>query len=170
MAGKIVSIHSFRGGTGKSNTTANLASQVAMTGKRVGVVDTDIQSPGIHVLFRMEEGSMQRSLNDYLWGKCEIEEAAHDVGGRLALLRRARVEGDAGRVLRAAGALRLDDRSGGRHPHAAAQLGDEPVLPQAQSGHGELHRVRLDGEPRRPRAERRNLASSLVAGFFLPLM
>ena len=51
MAGKIVSIHSFRGGTGKSNTTANLASQVALTGKRVGIVDTDIQSPGIHVLF-----------------------------------------------------------------------------------------------------------------------
>ena len=35
--GKIVSIHSFRGGTGKSNTTANLASQVALAGKRVGV-------------------------------------------------------------------------------------------------------------------------------------
>ena len=52
---KIVSIHSFRGGTGKSNTTANLASQVALAGKRVGIVDTDIQSPGIHVLFGLDE-------------------------------------------------------------------------------------------------------------------
>ncbi|MBI3162227.1 MAG: P-loop NTPase, partial [Chloroflexi bacterium] len=41
---KIVSVHSFRGGTGKSNTTANLASLLAMDGFRVGVVDTDIAS------------------------------------------------------------------------------------------------------------------------------
>ena len=44
----IVSIHSYRGGTGKSNVTANLAVSVAMSGKRVGIVDTDIQSPGVH--------------------------------------------------------------------------------------------------------------------------
>ncbi len=48
---KIVSVHSFRGGTGKSNTTANVAAILASLGQRVGVVDTDIQSPGIHVLF-----------------------------------------------------------------------------------------------------------------------
>ena len=64
--GKIVSIHSFRGGTGKSNLTANLASQIALTGKKVGVVDTDIQSPGIHVLFGLDERKMGRTLTDYL--------------------------------------------------------------------------------------------------------
>ena len=48
---QIISIHSFRGGTGKSNTTANIATIFAIDGRRVGVVDTDIQSPGIHVLF-----------------------------------------------------------------------------------------------------------------------
>jgi septum site-determining protein MinD len=78
--GKIVSIHSFRGGTGKSNTTANLAAQVAMTGKRVGVVDTDIQSPGIHVLFGLDENSMGKTLNDYLHGQCEIKEVAFPIG------------------------------------------------------------------------------------------
>ncbi|MBI2332064.1 MAG: MinD/ParA family protein [Chloroflexi bacterium] len=80
MAGKIVSIHSFRGGTGKSNTTANLASQVAMTGKRVGVVDTDIQSPGIHVLFGLDEHKMGKTLNDYLHGKASIREVGYSVG------------------------------------------------------------------------------------------
>lgn len=80
---KIVSVHSFRGGTGKSNTTANLAALLAMEGYRVGVVDTDIQSPGIHVLFGMDDSDMEHSLNDYLWGKCDINEAAHDVTGRL---------------------------------------------------------------------------------------
>ena len=53
--GEIISIHSFRGGTGKSNLTANIATQVAMRGKRVGIVDTDINSPGIHVLFGFDE-------------------------------------------------------------------------------------------------------------------
>ena len=78
--GKIVSIHSFRGGTGKSNTAANLAAQVALKGKRVGVVDTDIQSPGIHVLFGLNEDSMGRTLNDFLHGLCEIQAVAYSVG------------------------------------------------------------------------------------------
>jgi len=78
--GKIVSIHSFRGGTGKSNTTANLAAQAALAGKRVGVVDTDIQSPGIHVLFGLDEENMGKTLNDFLHNKCTIEETAFSVG------------------------------------------------------------------------------------------
>ena len=74
---KIISIHSFRGGTGKSNTTANVAGQVAMRGKRVGIVDTDIQSPGIHVLFGLNEDSMGKTLNQYLRGECSMSEIAH---------------------------------------------------------------------------------------------
>lgn len=76
---KIISVHSFRGGTGKSNTTANITALLAAEGKRVGVIDTDIQSPGIHILFGLEEDMMAHSLNDYLWGKCEIKQAAVDV-------------------------------------------------------------------------------------------
>jgi MinD-like ATPase involved in chromosome partitioning or flagellar assembly len=80
---KIISVHSFRGGTGKSNTTANIAALLAMDGARVCVVDTDINSPGIHVLFNLDETDMAHSLNDYLWGKCTIEEAAQDVTGHI---------------------------------------------------------------------------------------
>ena len=76
---QIISIHSFRGGTGKSNTTANLAALFTAAGKRVGVIDTDIQSPGIHVLFGLTGDQVGYSLNDYLWGRCSIEQAAHDV-------------------------------------------------------------------------------------------
>lgn len=83
---KIISIHSFRGGTGKSNTTANVTALLAAQGLRVAVVDTDIQSPGIHVLMGMDEDDMKFSLNDYLWGNCEIEEAAHDVTANLGNL------------------------------------------------------------------------------------
>jgi septum site-determining protein MinD len=76
---RIISVHSFRGGTGKSNLTANVATLLASRGQRVGVVDTDIQSPGIHVLFGIDQKTMSRSLNDYLWGRCDIASAAYDV-------------------------------------------------------------------------------------------
>lgn len=88
---KIISIHSFRGGTGKSNTSANLSVILAGQGLRVGVVDTDIQSPGIHVLFGMKEDEITHALNDYLWGRCEIEEAAYDVTSRLGVTLSGRV-------------------------------------------------------------------------------
>lgn len=80
---KIISIHSFRGGTGKSNTTANVAALLAAEGRRVGVIDTDIQSPGIHILFGLDGHAIGHSLNDYLWGRCEIGQAAHDVTANL---------------------------------------------------------------------------------------
>ena len=103
----IISVHSFRGGTGKSNTTANVATLLAAQGKRVGIVDTDIQSPGIHVLFGLDESTMTRSLNDYLWGKCPIEQTAHDVtprpeaaAGRVLLVPSSIKAGEIARVLR----------------------------------------------------------------------
>ena len=77
--GKLVVVHSFRGGTGKSNITANLAALLASQGNRVGIVDTDIQSPGIHALFSLAPDHFKFALNDYLWKRCRIEEAAYDV-------------------------------------------------------------------------------------------
>jgi septum site-determining protein MinD len=80
---KIVSVHSFRGGTGKSNLTANLAAQIALAGKRVAVVDTDIQSPGIHMPFGLAEEAVEFTLNHFIWGECPITQAAYDVSNRL---------------------------------------------------------------------------------------
>jgi len=76
---KIISVHSYRGGTGKSNVTANLAVCLAAAGKRVAVVDTDIQSPGIHMLFGLKDTSECRTLNDYLAERCRVGETAADV-------------------------------------------------------------------------------------------
>jgi MinD-like ATPase involved in chromosome partitioning or flagellar assembly len=64
---------------------ANFAGLIAATGKRVGVIDTDILSPGIHVLLGMDESPMTWSLNDYLAGKCEIKQTAYDVTGKIGL-------------------------------------------------------------------------------------
>jgi MinD-like ATPase involved in chromosome partitioning or flagellar assembly len=108
---KTISIHSFRGGTGKSNTTANLSVMLARKGFRVAIVDTDIQSPGVHVLFGFDEEQITHSLNDYLWGKSEIDKAAYDVTdrilgenaegtGRLFLVPASIKSGEIGRVLK----------------------------------------------------------------------
>jgi septum site-determining protein MinD len=80
---KIISIHSFRRGTGKSNLVANMAALLAAEGQRVGAVDTDLQSPSLHILFGLDERDIGHSLNDYLQGKCAIEQAAYTMTPRL---------------------------------------------------------------------------------------
>ena len=104
---KIISIHSYRGGTGKSNLTANLAVCLASSGKRVAVVDTDIQSPGIHMLFGLEDTEGLKTLNDYLWERCPIAETAGDVTpaslagvGRIWLVPSSLKAGEIAKVLR----------------------------------------------------------------------
>jgi septum site-determining protein MinD len=105
---RIISVHSFRGGTGKSNITANVAFLLALGGRSVGVIDTDIQSPGIHILFGLEGAEITTSLNDYLWHRRDITETALDVTrnlaadieGRLFLIPSSTEPGQIARVLR----------------------------------------------------------------------
>jgi MinD-like ATPase involved in chromosome partitioning or flagellar assembly len=104
---KVISLHSYRGGTGKSNVTANLAASLAAVGKRVAVIDTDIQSPGIHMLFELSDTDGLRTLNDYLWERCSIVEAATDVtpahlpaAGRVWLVPSSVKAGEIAQVLR----------------------------------------------------------------------
>lgn len=112
---QIVSIHSFRGGTGKSNVIANLATMIASRGKRVGMIDTDIQSPGIHVIFGLNEEKIDRTLNDYLWGRCAIEDSAYNVTptevtkakGNIFLIPSSIKAGEIARILREGYNVRL---------------------------------------------------------------
>jgi septum site-determining protein MinD len=105
---KIVSVHSYRGGTGKSNLTANLATTVARHGQRVGIVDTDIQSPGIHVLFGLDDSKINRALNDYIWGECAIEDTAYNItlpevaprGGTIFLIPSSLKAGEIARIIK----------------------------------------------------------------------
>ena len=81
--GRIVSIHSYRGGTGKSNMSANVAAACVKHGRRVAVLDTDLQSPGVHVIFGFEHQDIRLTLLDFLWDKCSITETAYDVSSRV---------------------------------------------------------------------------------------
>jgi MinD-like ATPase involved in chromosome partitioning or flagellar assembly len=76
---KIVSIHSFRRGTGKSTLIANTAALLAAEGRQVGVIDVNLHSPSIHLLFGLKEKEIRHTLNDYLWARCAMEDIVYDV-------------------------------------------------------------------------------------------
>jgi septum site-determining protein MinD len=125
----IITVHSFRGGTGKSNCAANLATLLAMQGQRVGVIDTDIQSPGIHVLFGLAGAEITTALNDYLWHGRAIEETVQDVtprlgaaiAGKVFLIPSSIKPGEITRVLR-------EGYDAARLTHGLRRLVDELVL------------------------------------------
>lgn len=82
---QILSIHSYRGGTGKSNISANLAYLGALEGQRVALLDTDVVSPGVHLVLGLEKQRITHTLTDFLFGKCELEDAAYDMSASLGL-------------------------------------------------------------------------------------
>src|SRR5436305_13755235 len=48
MAGRIVTFYSYKGGTGRSMALANVAWILASNGKKVLVLDWDLEAPGLH--------------------------------------------------------------------------------------------------------------------------
>jgi septum site-determining protein MinD len=92
---KIVSLLSYRGGTGKSNLAANIAWLAARGGAKVAVLDTDLQSPGVHIVLQADMARAVFTLTDFVAKRCQIDEAAIDLtndleigtgGGKLWLL------------------------------------------------------------------------------------
>ncbi len=81
----VISIHSYRGGTGKSTTTANVASALASMGYKVATVDLDLSSPGLHVIFNQNQANMHHTLNDYIYGRCELKDCVMDLTESLGI-------------------------------------------------------------------------------------
>lgn len=50
--GRVVTFYSYKGGTGRSMALSNLAWILASAGKRVLVIDWDLEAPGLHRYFR----------------------------------------------------------------------------------------------------------------------
>lgn len=76
---RTVILHSYRGGSGTSSLTANLATLLAMRGARVGVIDADIYAPALHLLFGITGEALTRTFNtSYLWNNCPIAETVYD--------------------------------------------------------------------------------------------
>src|SRR5260370_1857738 len=81
----IISVKSLKGGTGKSTISANLAVTLAQLGKRVGVVDLDLEGPGLHVIFGVADADVKATINDVLQHKAPVSQAVLDLTSRLKL-------------------------------------------------------------------------------------
>lgn len=77
ILGKILAVHSFKGGTGKTLISTNLAATCASQGKNICLLDLDFRAPSLYVLFK--ESRSKFWLNDFISGKCEIDDAITDV-------------------------------------------------------------------------------------------
>ncbi len=84
---KILAVQSFKGGTGKSTITANLAVTLAHLGRRVAIVDLDLEGPGLHVIFGVGEPEVRATINDVLQHSTPIRDAVLDLTHRLRLER-----------------------------------------------------------------------------------
>ncbi len=80
---QIISIHSFRRGTGKSTIAVNVAAILAQSGQHVGIVDVNLPAPSLHVLFGLKSEEISETLNDFIWGKCGVETIGYDVMGQV---------------------------------------------------------------------------------------
>jgi len=80
---KIVTIHSFRRGVGKTSLAANLAVFLALQGQRVALVDRVFQTPSAHLFFGLSEDEITYTFNDYLWNKCDILSTVQDITSKL---------------------------------------------------------------------------------------
>jgi len=80
--GKAVAIHSYKGGTGKTIISLNLAATLAKQGRKVCLMDLDFRAPSLSTILNIEKA--QYWLNDYLNGICEINDVLIDLSERIA--------------------------------------------------------------------------------------
>lgn len=75
--GRIIAVHSYKGGTGKTLLSMNLAATLARHGKKVCLFDLDFRAPSLATLLKVEKA--EHWLNDYLNGTCEIDKVLVDL-------------------------------------------------------------------------------------------
>lgn len=79
--GKIIAVHSYKGGTGKTLLSLNLAATFVKQGKTVCLFDLDFRAPSLATLLNVTKGDYW--LNDYLNGTCEIDKVLVDSTDRI---------------------------------------------------------------------------------------
>lgn len=79
--GKIIAVHSYKGGTGKTLLSVNLAAAFVKQGKKVCLLDLDFRAPSLSTILKAEK--VECWLNDYLNGVCEIDKVLVDLTGMM---------------------------------------------------------------------------------------
>jgi MinD-like ATPase involved in chromosome partitioning or flagellar assembly len=80
MKGKVIAVHSSRGGTGKTMIATNLAITYARKGLNVALFDLDFRAPSLATVFSKGiKRPVKHWLNDFMTDRCTIEQALIDV-------------------------------------------------------------------------------------------
>jgi MinD-like ATPase involved in chromosome partitioning or flagellar assembly len=79
--GKIIAVHSYKGGTGKTLLSVNLAAMFAKLGKRVCLFDLDFRAPSLFAILKVDNAECW--LNDYLNGACDIKKVMIDFSSKI---------------------------------------------------------------------------------------
>jgi hypothetical protein len=76
----ILSFYSFKGGVGRTTALASLAIQLARNGKKVAIIDLDLEAPGLSTIFPGAEGqTATHGVVDYLLEKPIIPQGEIDL-------------------------------------------------------------------------------------------
>jgi len=79
---KIIAVHSYKGGTGKTSMSVNLAAAFAKSGKKVCIFDMDFRAPSLFAILKAE--NVDYWFNDYLNNACEINTALIDMSNKVS--------------------------------------------------------------------------------------
>jgi septum site-determining protein MinD len=79
---KIIAVHSYKGGTGKTLLSVNLAATFAKMGKKVCIFDLDFRAPSLFAILKTP--NIDFWFNDYLNNTCEIDKTLIDLSSRIS--------------------------------------------------------------------------------------
>jgi MinD-like ATPase involved in chromosome partitioning or flagellar assembly len=78
---KIIAVHSYKGGTGKTLLSVNLAATFAKQGKKVCIFDLDFRAPSLFSILKVE--NTEAWFNDYLNNTCDVNKTLINLSSRI---------------------------------------------------------------------------------------